>query len=138
MPTCAFCGRDSPESFKFCPECGTPFGARRLIPEERRVITTLFCDLVSFTATSETSDPEDVDRMLRDYNKMARRVVNSCGGNVEKFIGDAVVAVFGVPLLHEDDAERAVRAGLRLVEEMGDLPHAARSSHQGARRCQYG
>jgi len=122
MPTCAFCGTESPESFKFCPQCGTPFGAKRLMPEERRVITTLFCDLVGFTATSETSDPEDVDRMLRDYNKMARRVVNSCGGTVEKFIGDAVVAVFGVPLLHEDDAERAVRAGLRLIEEIGDLP----------------
>ena len=122
MLTCAFCGGESPDGFKFCPECGTPFGAKRLLPEERRVITTLFCDLVGFTATSEAADAEDVDRMLRDYNKLARRVVNSCGGIVEKFIGDAVVAVFGVPLLHEDDAERAVRAGLRLIEELADLP----------------
>jgi len=122
MLTCAFCGVESPDSFKFCPACGTPFGAKRLLPEERRFVTTLFCDLVGFTATSEAADPEDVDRMLRDYNRLARRVVNSCGGTVEKFIGDAVVAVFGVPVLHEDDAERAVRAGLRLIEELADLP----------------
>jgi len=122
MLSCAFCGKESPDGFKFCPECGTPFGAQRLLPEERRVITTLFCDLVSFTATSEIADAEDVDRMLRDYNKLARRAVNSCGGTVEKFIGDAVVAVFGVPLMHEDDAERAVRAGLRLLEEIAELP----------------
>ena len=120
--TCAFCGEESPDRSNFCPQCGTPFGAQRLMPEERRVVTTLFCDLVSFTATSEAADAEDVDRMLRDYNRMARRVVNSCGGAIEKFIGDAVVAVFGVPLLHEDDAERAIRAGLRLIDELAELP----------------
>ena len=85
------------------------------------MVTTLFCDIVNYTGASEAADAEDVDRMLREYNRMARRVVNSCGGVVEKFIGDAVVAVFGVPAVHEDDAERAVRAGLRLVEEMAEL-----------------
>ena len=85
------------------------------------MVTTLFCDIVNYTGASEAADAEDVDRMLREYNRMARRVVNSCGGVVEKFIGDAVVAVFGVPAVHEDDAERAVRAGLRLVEVMAEL-----------------
>jgi class 3 adenylate cyclase/tetratricopeptide (TPR) repeat protein len=119
--TCSFCDAESLDGFKFCPHCGSPFAAKRRVPEERRLVTTLFCDIVNYTAASEASDAEDVDRMLREYNRMARRVVNSCGGVVEKFIGDAVVAVFGVPVLHEDDAERAVRAGLRLVAEMGEL-----------------
>jgi len=90
--------------------------------EERRVVTTLFCDLVGFTAISERNDPELVDAMLRRYYAAARRVVESYGGAVEKYIGDAVVAVFGVPSLHEDDPERAVRAGLRLVDEIDALP----------------
>jgi class 3 adenylate cyclase len=119
--TCSFCDAESPDGFKFCPHCGSPFAAKRLLPEERRIVTTLFCDIVNYTGASEAADAEDVDRMLREYNRMARRVVNSCGGVVEKFIGDAVVAVFGVPAVHEDDAERAVRAGLRLVEEMAEL-----------------
>jgi hypothetical protein len=80
-------------------------------------VTALFCDLVGFTASSESADPEDVDEMLNAYFAMARRIIESFGGVVEKFIGDAVVGVFGVPAAHEDDPERAVRAGLRIVEE---------------------
>ena len=121
MPTCTFCGAESPDGFKFCPQCGTPLAVKRLLPEERRFVTTLFCDIVGYTALSEAADAEDVDRMLRDYNRLARRVVSSCGGTVEKYIGDAVVAVFGVPAVHEDDAERAVRAGLELIAEMGEM-----------------
>ena len=90
--------------------------------EERRIVTTLFCDLVGFTALSECNDPEVIDAFLRRYYAVARRAVESYGGTVEKFIGDAVVAVFGVPSLHEDDAERAVRAALRLVDEIDALP----------------
>jgi class 3 adenylate cyclase len=90
--------------------------------EERRTVTTLFCDLVGFTALSERNDPEVVNALLRRYYATARRVVESYGGTVEKFIGDAVVAVFGVPVLHEDDPERGVRAGLRLVDEIDALP----------------
>jgi class 3 adenylate cyclase/tetratricopeptide (TPR) repeat protein len=85
--------------------------------EERKVVTALFCDLVGFTASSESADPEDVDQMLNTYFAMARHIVESFGGVVEKFIGDAVVGVFGVPAAHEDDPERAVRAGLRIAEE---------------------
>jgi class 3 adenylate cyclase len=84
-------------------------------------VTTLFCDLVEFTALSESADPEDVDAVLHEYGARAREVVEAYGGVVEKFIGDAVVAIFGVPAGHEDDAERAVRAGLRLVEKVAGL-----------------
>jgi class 3 adenylate cyclase/tetratricopeptide (TPR) repeat protein len=89
--------------------------------EERKVVTALFCDLVRFTALSESADPEDVNTMLDAYSAMARSQIESHGGVVQKFIGDAVVGVFGVPAAHEDDPERAVRAGLRIVEAAEDL-----------------
>jgi class 3 adenylate cyclase len=98
-----------------------PRAASRRV-EERRVVTTLFCDLVGFTALSERHDPELIDSFLRRYYAVARRAIESYGGTVEKFIGDAVVAVFGLPVLHEDDPERAVRAGLRLIDELDALP----------------
>ncbi len=81
------------------------------------MVTALFCDLVGFTASSESADPEDVDAMLSRYFLMAQAAVEGFGGVVEKYIGDAVVGVFGVPAAHEDDPERAVRAGLRIVED---------------------
>ncbi len=85
--------------------------------EERRVVTALFCDLVGFTAASESADPEDVNAMLGGYFAVARAAVERFGGTVEKFIGDAVVGVFGVPTVHEDDPERAVRAGLAIAQD---------------------
>ena len=84
-------------------------------------MSVLFCDLVGFTAASEQADPEDVDTMLSAYAEMARSRIEAHGGVVEKFIGDAVVGVFGVPAAHEDDPERAVRAGLRIVEAAEEL-----------------
>jgi class 3 adenylate cyclase/tetratricopeptide (TPR) repeat protein len=102
--------------------CGTPLVAREVgHREERKVVTALFCDLVGFTALSESADPEDVNTMLDAYAGMARAQIESHGGVVQKFIGDAVVGVFGVPAAHEDDPERAVRAGLRIVEEAEEL-----------------
>jgi class 3 adenylate cyclase/tetratricopeptide (TPR) repeat protein len=89
--------------------------------EERKVVTALFCDLAGFTSTSESADPEDVDQMLATYSAMTRAQIESHGGVVEKFIGDAVVGVFGVPSAHEDDPERAVRAALRIVEAAEEL-----------------
>jgi class 3 adenylate cyclase/tetratricopeptide (TPR) repeat protein len=103
-------------------ECATPLGATaRPVAEERRIVTALFCDLVGFTAISESADPEDVDRMLAAYFAMARARIDGYGGVVQKFIGDAVVGVFGVPAAHEDDPERAVRAGLRIAEDAEEL-----------------
>ena len=120
---CPSCGHENPDGQKFCGECATPLSAApsRPVAEERKVVTALFCDLVGFTATSELADPEDVSRMLTDYFAMARAQIEAHGGVVEKFIGDAVVGVFGVPAAHEDDPERAVRAGLRIAEEAEEL-----------------
>jgi class 3 adenylate cyclase/tetratricopeptide (TPR) repeat protein len=121
--TCANCGHANPDGAKFCMECGTPLAAAPPTGrgEERKVVTAVFCDLVGFTATSESADPEDIDRMLGAYFEMARRAIEAFGGTVEKFIGDAVVGVFGVPAAHEDDPERAVRAGLRICEDAAEL-----------------
>ena len=118
MNVCAACGAENPGKAKFCMECAAPLAAPAAAAEERKTVTTLFCDLVAFTAMSEAADPEDVDAVLRAYHAAARKVIESHGGTVEKFIGDAVVGVFGVPAVHEDDPERAVRAGLRIVQAL--------------------
>ena len=122
MTACPSCGHDNPEGQKFCGECATPLGTPAgAIQEERKVITSLFCDLIGFTASSESADPEDVDQMLSAYSAMARHQIEAHGGVVEKFIGDAVVGIFGIPGAHEDDPERAVRAGLRIAEGAEEL-----------------
>ena len=118
MIACQACGFEAPDDSAFCSRCGTRLVAAPPVAEERKTVTTLFCDLVAFTAMSEAADPEDVDALLRAYHGVARKVIESHGGTVEKFIGDAVVGVFGVPAVHEDDAERAVRAGLRTLEAL--------------------
>jgi class 3 adenylate cyclase/tetratricopeptide (TPR) repeat protein len=92
--------------------------------EERKVVSVLFCDLVGFTAASEFADPEDVRARLLAYHARVSDQLVAFGGTVEKFIGDAVVAVFGAPKVHEDDAERAVRAGLRIVDVIAELNEA--------------
>jgi len=81
----------------------------------------LFCDLVGFTVASEVADPEDVRARIRPYHARLREEIERYGGTVEKFVGDAVMAVFGAPVAHEDDAERAVRAALRILESIGEL-----------------
>jgi class 3 adenylate cyclase len=116
--TCPSCSHEWPDGAKFCMDCGTALAPPSAIPEERKVVTTLFCDLVGFTSMSEAADPEDVAALLGEYSARAKKVIESHGGTVEKFIGDAVVGVFGVPATHEDDPERAVRAGLRLLEAL--------------------
>jgi class 3 adenylate cyclase len=125
MATCASCGAQRPDGFRFCGSCGAQLVFPSTLTEERKTVTTLICDLVGSTALGEDADPEDVDALLRRYNALARQVVESHGGVVEKFIGDAVVAVFGVPAVHEDDPERAVRAGLKMVRAIEDLPPVA-------------
>jgi class 3 adenylate cyclase/tetratricopeptide (TPR) repeat protein len=123
---CPSCGHENPDDNRFCGACGAVIAApARLLAEERKVVSVLFCDLVGFTASSESADPEDVDRMLSAYAGMARARIESHGGVVEKFIGDAVVGIFGVPAAHEDDPERAVRAGLRIVEGAEELHSVA-------------
>src|SRR5436189_1850120 len=93
-------------------------GGRR----ERKVVTVLFADLVGFTARAERLDPEDVEAMLRPYHERLRSELERFGGTVEKFIGDAVMALFGAPVSHEDDPERAVRAALSIRDWVVDQP----------------
>src|SRR5690348_17396779 len=120
MFRCSVCGHVASEPFKFCPECGTPAAAARS-REERKTVTVLFCDLVGSTELGERLDPESLRRVLARYFDTVSAVIEGHGGTVEKFIGDAVMAVFGVPVLHEDDALRAVRAAAGLREDIAVL-----------------
>jgi class 3 adenylate cyclase/tetratricopeptide (TPR) repeat protein len=95
-----------------------------VLNEERKVVTVLFCDLVDFTAASDSADPEDVRARLRPYHARLREEIERFGGMVEKFIGDAVMAVYGAPIAHEDDAERAVRSALRILEAIDQMNEA--------------
>ena len=88
-------------------------------------MSVLFCDLVGFTAASERVDPEDVRARLRPFHERLRVELERFGGTVEKFVGDAVMAVFGAPAAHEDDPERAVRAGLRILDAISELNDTA-------------
>ena len=109
------------EGARFCGACGGRLpGQGRRPGEERKVVTVLFCDLVGFTARSDQADPEDVGAMLRPYHLRLRTEVGRFGGTLDKLIGDAVMAVFGAPVAHEDDAERAVRCALGMLAAIQD------------------
>jgi class 3 adenylate cyclase len=131
LPVCVSCGTDLVPGARFCNECGAAQDATAAAPAPavtqpvaaRRVTSVLFGDLVGFTSLSEHRDQEETRELLTRYFDECRRVIERYGGVVEKFIGDAVMAVWGVPAAHEDDAERSVRAGLELVNAvtvMGD------------------
>ena len=115
MTVCPSCGHENEPGAKFCSRCGTALGETRPAGgTERKVVTVLFADLVGFTARAERLDPEDVQAVLAPYHERLRSELERWGGTVEKFIGDAVVALFGAPVAHEDDPERAVRAALAI------------------------
>jgi class 3 adenylate cyclase len=146
---CSSCGAQNREGAKFCSECGTPFSlacpscgsaitdddkfcsecgfalratSQSAAPDqERRFVSVLFIDLVDFTPLTERRDSEEVRSMLTRYFDRAREIVHRFGGVVDKFIGDAVMAVWGADIAHEDDAERAVRAALELVDAVSVL-----------------
>ena len=142
---CSTCGADVAAGKRFCGDCGTPVAspgdgavarpsaspdvpsAPAPSPTELRHVSVLFCDLVGFTPMSESRDPEEVRELLSGYFELARAVVARYGGAIEKFIGDAVMAVWGAPVANEDDAERAVRAALELVSAV-----AAYGSERGS------
>ncbi len=125
MHICPSCGEGNSERARFCQACGAALAEPAARAEERKVVSVLFVDLVGHTARSAEADPEDVRARLDTYHARVKREIERFGGTVEKFVGDAVMAVFGAPVAHEDDAERAVRAGLRIVEELGEEVRAA-------------
>ena len=123
MLTCPKCGRENPIGFAFCGYCTAPLTEQPSAPalEERKIVSVLFCDLVGFTAASEQQDPEDVRARIRPYHARLRQEIERYGGTVEKFVGDAVMAVFGAPVAHEDDAERGVHAALAILDAIAEL-----------------
>ena len=125
MLTCSTCGRENPDDAAFCMSCATPLAPGARAREQRKTITALFCDLVGSTTLAERHDPEVLRPLLQRYFEAARSAVERHGGRVEKFIGDAVVAVFGMPQIHEDDALRAVRAASEIRDRLTSFGEGA-------------
>src|SRR5919201_2073025 len=138
MTTCPRCGATSHEGARFCAACGAALLAR---PERevRKHVTVVFCDLVESTQLAERFDPEALQRLLARYFSAAREIVERHGGTVEKFIGDAVYAVFGVPTVREDDALRGVRTAVELRDAVarldGELGSPGLSRSRGSSPC---
>src|SRR3954451_13051495 len=111
MLRCAVCGVESPDRFRFCGACGASLAAVAPAPREvRKTVSVLFADVAGSTELGERQDPEATRALMTRYFGAIKAIIEQHGGTVEKFIGDAVMAVFGIPIVHEDDALRAVRA----------------------------
>ena len=121
MVTCPSCGQKSPDGFRFCGNCGASLEAVSHARESRKTVTVVFSDVTGSTALGERLDPESLRRVMGRYFEEMKTVVERHEGTVEKFIGDAVMAVFGIPIVHEDDALRAVRAAAEMRERLGAL-----------------
>jgi class 3 adenylate cyclase/tetratricopeptide (TPR) repeat protein len=124
MLVCAACGQENSQGFRFCGVCGAPLTGPTA--ETRKTVTVLFCDLVGSTALGDQADPEVLQELMQRYHAELRTVLERHGGTVEKFVGDAVMAVFGIPRVHEDDALRAVRAAAEIGEAVARLGLEAR------------
>ncbi len=120
MPTCVSCHADNPDDARFCHACGSAL-ATASAAETRKLVTAIFCDLAGSTELGASIDAESLRKVMTRYYDEMRAAVERHGGTVEKFIGDAVVAVFGIPNLHEDDAVRAVRAAIEMRDALGPL-----------------
>ncbi len=118
--TCPSCGRDNPDDARFCSACGAPLEAETA-SGVRKTVTVVFCDLVGSTALGERTDPEVLRDLMSRYHAEVRAILERHGGTVEKFVGDAAMAVFGLPQVHEDDALRAVRAAVEMREAVARL-----------------
>jgi class 3 adenylate cyclase len=126
---CRNCGGPLPDGARFCPACGTPTADATPAAEERKLVTVLFADVVGSTSLGEQLDAERLKEVMDSYFSAMREEIESTGGTVEKFIGDAVMAVFGVPAAHEDDPARALRAALRMRERLASLNRDLTGSH---------
>src|SRR5439155_12589432 len=119
MRTCPSCGIENPVGFRFCGRCGSSL--TEAAPERRKTVTLLFCDVSGSTALGERLEAESVREVMLRYFDEMRIAIERHSGTVEKFVGDAVMAVFGVPVAHEDDALRAVRAAAEMLERLEAL-----------------
>ena len=122
--TCPRCGFPNPLSARFCSDCAAPLGAAGASPPteaERRQLTVLFCDLVGSTELSERLDPEDLREVMQGYHAAASQVIRELDGYVAQYLGDGILAYFGYPIAHEDDARRAILAGLEIIKTVSGL-----------------
>src|SRR3954462_15317335 len=129
VAVCRNCGAENRDEARFCDSCGPSLAEAAPTREVRKVVTVLFCDVTGSTALGERIDPESLRRVMARYFETAKAIVERHGGTVEKFIGDAVMAVFGVPTVHEDDALRAVRAADELRSALGGLNDELQASY---------
>ncbi len=121
MVPCVSCGADNPDGQSYCGPCAAPLSNTATTEKQRKTATVVFCDVVGSTALAESRDPEALELLLTAYFSGMKAIVESYGGTVQKFIGDAVVAVFGVPVAHEDDALRALLAAVQMREALPQL-----------------
>ena len=121
MQECSSCRAKNPDRAQYCNACGVALSTIHPEGESRRLVTVVFCDLVGSTALTERLDPESVRAVLARHLEAIRTIVERHGGIIEKFVGDAALAVFGVPQVHEDDALRAVRAAVEMRDAVGEL-----------------
>ncbi len=128
-PRCSRCGSELPGAVRFCPTCGAPVSDATSLPQERKLVTVLFADVSGSTGLGERLDPEGLKEIMDAYFEAMRREIEASGGTVEKFIGDAVMAVFGVPVAHEDDATRALRAALDMRRALSGLNRSLEQVH---------
>ncbi|WP_309892627.1 adenylate/guanylate cyclase domain-containing protein [Archangium sp.] len=129
---CSQCGFKSPPRSKFCGQCGTslgPLSVVRSVEAERRQLSVLFCDLVGSTAFSEKLDPEDLHEVLQEYHSASTEVIRRFEGYVAQYLGDGLLVYFGYPMAHEDEARRAVSAGLGILQAMARLAPKVKSKH---------
>jgi class 3 adenylate cyclase len=130
LATCERCGAQLPADVNFCPECGHRVADPSSVGQERKRVTVLFADVVGSTGLGERLDPERLREVLDSFFGAMRREIEAEGGTVEKYIGDAVLAVFGVPTAHEDDPTRALRAALRMRRELDHVNRSLEDAHQ--------
>lgn len=138
MVRCPACGQENPEANKFCGECAAPLVGTEPRAEARKIVTIVFCDVAGSTAMGETLDPESTRRVMGRFFEEMQAAIHRHGGTVEKFIGDAVVAIFGIPQVHEDDALRAVRAAADMREGLVTLNDDLDRDHGITLACRIG
>jgi class 3 adenylate cyclase/tetratricopeptide (TPR) repeat protein len=136
--TCSSCGEANSDRARFCQACASPLAPAASPAEVRKVVTVLFCDVTGSTALAERLDPESIRRAMSRYFEEMRVIIERHGGTVEKFIGDAVMAVFGIPKIHEDDALRAIRAASEMRDAMSGLNEELEQDREIALMCRIG